>query len=98
MNNLKFYFIIIKLFLKGFRISEIQKIIDDYKYKTMMLEFRSNALLFGFDVNNYTDQEIIEMTNKASKEIAKCGVSGHEAGVAFRQLQQSMIEFKPEFN
>jgi len=97
-NSLKFYFLVFKLFLKGFSISEIQKVIEDYKHKTMMLEFRTNALLFGFDVDNYSDEEIIEMVNTAGKEIAKCGITGYEAGVALSQLQRSMIEFQPEFN
>jgi len=97
-NTLKFYFLVFKLFLKGNRISDINKIIEEYKYKIMMLEFRSNALLFGFDVNNYTDEEIIEMVNTAGKEIAKCGISVKEAGDALSQLSRSMIEYKPEFN
>lgn len=97
-TNLKFYLLVIKLFLKGNSIIYIGKVIKEYKYKIMMLEFRSNALLFGFDVNNYSDEEIIEMTNNAGKEIAKCGISGYEAGVAFSALSKSLVEFKPEFN
>lgn len=98
INNLKIYFIVIKLFLKGNRISEINKIIEEYKYKIMMLEFRSNSLLFGFDINNYTDEEILEMVSDAGKQIAGFGVTAQEATDAFSNLSKSMIKFQPELN
>jgi hypothetical protein len=97
MRNLKFCFIIIKLFLKGNSVSSIQKVIEDYKFKTMMLEFRTNALLFGFDTLNYSDDELLKSVNLASKELAKCGLSVEEVGIAFNSLSRSMIEFKPPF-
>jgi len=87
MENIKFYFIIIKLFLKGFSVSEIQKVIEDYKYKTMMLEFRSNALCFGFDTSTYSDDELLKSAGIASKEIAKCGVTAEELTKAFKAFK-----------
>lgn len=88
MSKLKLYLKVALLAIKG---KSIKEIIEKYKYKTMMLEFRSNALLFGFDANNYTDEEIIEMVNSAGKEISKAGLTGYEAGIAFRRLHKSMI-------
>lgn len=98
MNNLKFYFIITKLFLKGWKISNIQKVIDDYKLKTIILEFRTNALCFGFDTSNYSDGELLKSANVASKEISKFGLTADEATKALNTLSKSMIQFKPEFN
>lgn len=97
INNLKFYFIIIKLFLKGNSITSIQKTIELYKHKIMMLEFRTNALFFGFDVNNYTDEEILQMVSDAGKQMAGCGVTCQEATDAFNNLSKEMVEYNPKF-
>lgn len=96
-NNIKFYFLIFKLFLKGKSITSIQTIIEEYKHKIMMLEFRSTALLFGFDVNNYTDEEILEMVSDAGKQMSGCGVTFQEATDAFNNLSKAMAEYNPKF-
>lgn len=96
-TTLKFYFLIFKLFLKGNSITSIQKIIEEYKYKIMMLEFRSNALLFGFDVNNYSDEEILEMVSHAGNQISSCGITIQEASEAFNNISKEMIEYNPKF-
>lgn len=62
----------------------------------MMLEFRSNALCFGIDTSNYSDDELLQSAKLASKEILKFGVSADEASKALNTLSRSMIEFKPE--
>lgn len=87
MSKLKLYLRVALLVIKG---KSIKEIIEKYKYKTMMLEFRSNAVLFGFDINNYSDEEIIQMVNSAGKEFSKAGLTGYEAGIAFRRLQKSI--------
>ena len=51
-----------------------------------MLEFRSLALLFGFDISDRSDAEIKESVNKAAKEMSKVGLSASEAGEALRKL------------
>ena len=86
MNILKFYFVIFKLFLKGYSTSNVQKIIEDYKNKTMMLEFRTTALLFGMDTSLYSDEEIKQMVIKTSLKISKAGMSASEAGEALSRL------------
>ena len=86
INNLKFYFLIFKLFLIGYSVSSIRKIIEDYKHKIIMLEFRQIALCFGFDVNNYTDEEILEMVSDTGKQMAGCSVTFQEATDAFNNL------------
>lgn len=97
-NNIKFYFIVFILFLKGKSITSIRKIIEDYKHKIIMLEFRSSALLFGFDINNYTDEEILEMISNAGKQIADCSLTFQEASEAFNNISKSMAGFQPELN
>ena len=52
----------------------------------VMLEFRSLALLFGFDISDMSDAEIKESVNKAAKEMSKVGLSASEAGEALRKL------------
>ena len=54
--------------------------------KLVMLEFRSLALLFGFDISDMSDAEIKESVNKAAKEMSKVGLSASEAGEALRKL------------
>lgn len=98
INKLRFYFFVAKLFLKGNKICYIKEVIEEYKFKTIMLEFRSNALLFGFESYNYTDEEIIEMVNTASKQLSQCGVSAYEAGVRFSEASKQLAEFQPKFN
>lgn len=97
INNIKFYFIVFKLFLKGYSITSVRKIIEEYKHKIMMLEFRSNALLFGFDINNYSDEEIIEMVSDAGKQMSGCGVTFQEATDAFNNVSKAMAEYNPKF-
>lgn len=62
-----------------------------------MLEFRSNALLFGFDVDNYTDEEILEMVSDAGKKMSSCGVTVQEATEAFNNVSKAMAEYNPKF-
>lgn len=52
--------------------------------RLIMLEFRSIAQLFGFDINNMSDQEIKDGVKKASLEMSKAGVTGARAGLALR--------------
>ncbi len=90
MSNLKFYFLVIKLFLKGIKVDDIQKLIEEYKLKKLMLDFRTNALLFGFDTSVYTDEEIFQMVGDASNQISQIGVTAEEAAKAFNTLAISM--------
>lgn len=36
------------------------------------------------------------MVNISIKQIAKCGVSVYEVGIALNKLQRSIIQFQPE--
>lgn len=54
--------------------------------KLKMLEFRSLALLFGFDISDMSDEEIIEGVTNAAKKISKVGLSASEAAEAFRRM------------
>lgn len=57
--------------------------------KLTMLEFRSLALLFGFDVSNMSDEEIKEGVVRASKAMSMGGVTAYEAGIALRNMALS---------
>ena len=54
--------------------------------KLIMLEFRSLALSFGFDVSDMSDEEIKEGVTHAAKEMSKAGLSASEAGEALRRM------------
>jgi hypothetical protein len=54
--------------------------------KLIMLEFRSLALLFGFDISDMSDEEIKEGVTHAAKEMSKVGMSASEAGEALRRM------------
>lgn len=54
--------------------------------KLIMLEFRSLALLFGFDISDMSDEEIKEGVTNAAKEMSKAGLSASEAGEALRRI------------
>lgn len=54
--------------------------------KLIMLEFRSLALLFGFDIRDMSDAEIKEGVTHAAKQMSKAGLSASEAGEALRRM------------
>ena len=54
--------------------------------KLVMLEFRSLALFFGFDISDMSDADIKEGLYKATKEMSKVGISASEACGAFRRM------------
>ena len=54
--------------------------------KLTMLELRSLALLFGFDISDMSDEEIKEGVTHAAKEMSKTGLSASEVGEALRRM------------
>lgn len=60
--------------------------------KLILLEFRSTALLFGFDISDMTDEEIKEAVLRTAQDFSKAGVSAAEAGAALASLAQAVNE------
>lgn len=42
--------------------------------------------MFGYDISDMTDEEIIKGVTRAAKEFSKIGLSVSEAGEAFRRM------------
>lgn len=97
-NKIFLYYCLVKLILKGRSINSIRKIIEDYKLKTVIVNYRTECLFWGFDLSKYTDEEILKMTADAAKQISNVGLTAEEASNSLKILGQSMIELQPKFN
>lgn len=52
--------------------------------KLIMVEFRSLALLFGYDISDMSDDELKEGVSYVAKEMSKSGISASDAGDALQ--------------
>jgi hypothetical protein len=62
----------------------------DEQDKLVLIEFRSLALFFGFDINDMSDEEIKEGVIFASKEMSKAGFSASEVVESLRMMFLSL--------
>lgn len=56
--------------------------------KFYLLEIRSSALFFGYDVSHLSDDELKKGASLVAQEIAKTGISASEANDAFMAFSQ----------